>query len=58
MRILTVALWDRFALRSPGYAGLDIVEVQLPALADAGPAELYIEAGTRQSNRIRIWIEP
>jgi uncharacterized protein (TIGR03437 family) len=46
------------ATLAPGYAGLDMVEVQLPALADVGPAELYIEAGTRQSNHIRIWIVP
>ncbi len=46
------------ATLAPGYVGLYVVEVQLPALADTGPAELYIEAGNTASNRIRIWIEP
>jgi hypothetical protein len=32
--------------------------VQLPALVNAGPAELYIASGDQQSNRVRIWIEP
>ncbi len=46
------------AVLAPGYIGLYLVEVQLPALVNAGPAELYIASGSQQSNRVRIWIEP
>ena len=46
------------AVLAPGYIGLYLVEVQLPALVNAGPAELYIGSGDQQSNRVRIWIEP
>jgi uncharacterized protein (TIGR03437 family) len=46
------------AVLAPGYVGLYLVEVQLPALVNAGPAELYVEAEGRESNRVRVWIEP
>jgi uncharacterized protein (TIGR03437 family) len=46
------------AVLAPGYIGLYLVEVQLPALVNAGPAELYISSGDQQSNRVRVWIEP
>jgi uncharacterized protein (TIGR03437 family) len=46
------------AVLAPGYVGLYLVEVQLPALVNAGPAELYIGSGDQQSNRVRVWIEP
>lgn len=46
------------AVLAPGYIGLYLVEVQLPTLVNAGPAELYIEEENQQSNRVRIWIEP
>jgi uncharacterized protein (TIGR03437 family) len=46
------------AVLAPGYIGLYLLEVQLPALVNAGPAELYIASGDQQSNRVRIWIEP
>ncbi len=46
------------AVLAPGYIGLYLVEVQIPALVNAGPAELYIASGDQQSNRVRIWIEP
>ncbi|MGD0015601.1 MAG: hypothetical protein ABSD56_14460 [Bryobacteraceae bacterium] len=46
------------AILAPGYVGLYLVEVQLPALVNAGPAELYIAQENQQSNRVRIWIEP
>jgi uncharacterized protein (TIGR03437 family) len=46
------------AILAPGYIGLYLVEVQLPALVNSGPAELYIEAEGRESNRVRLWIEP
>ena len=46
------------AVLAPGYVGLYLVEVQLPALVNAGPAELYIASDNQQSNRVRVWIEP
>jgi uncharacterized protein (TIGR03437 family) len=46
------------AVLAPGYIGLYLVEVQLPALVNAGPAELYIESDSHESNRVRVWIEP
>ena len=46
------------AVLAPGYIGLYLLEVQLPALVNAGPAELYIGSGDQQSNRVRIWVEP
>jgi hypothetical protein len=35
-----------------------LIEVQLPQLVNAGSAELYIEAGDRQSNRVRLYLSP
>lgn len=46
------------AALAPGYVGLYLVEVQLPALVNAGPAELYLEQETQSSNRVRIWMQP
>lgn len=46
------------ATLAPGYVGLYVVEVRLPALVNRGTAELYIQAGEYSSNRVRIYIEP
>ena len=46
------------ATLAPGYIGFYLIEVQLPALVNSGPAELYIDAGGRQSNRVPLYIEP
>ncbi len=46
------------AILAPGYVGLYLVEVQVPALVNSGPAELYIASDNQQSNRVRIWVEP
>ncbi len=46
------------AVLAPGYIGLYLVEVQMPELANAGPAELYLEQDGRQSNRVRLWMQP
>jgi uncharacterized protein (TIGR03437 family) len=46
------------AVLAPGYVGLYLIEIQLPALVNSGSAELYIEAGGHASNRVRITIEP
>ncbi|MFB3778194.1 MAG: hypothetical protein ACE141_11300 [Bryobacteraceae bacterium] len=46
------------ATLAPGYVGFYLVEVQLPPLVNAGPGELYLEVGGRESNRVRIDLEP
>jgi uncharacterized protein (TIGR03437 family) len=46
------------ATLAPGYVGFYLIEVQLPALVNSGPAELYIDADGRQSNRVPLYIEP
>ena len=46
------------ATLAPGYIGFYLVEVQLPEIVNAGPAELYMEAGAQPSNRVRIYLQP
>ena len=46
------------ATLAPGYAGFYLVEVQLPAIVNAGPAELYLTVGGQESNRVQIVLEP
>ncbi len=46
------------ATLAPGYVGFYLIEVQLPALVNSGPAELYIETDGRPSNRVPLYIEP
>jgi uncharacterized protein (TIGR03437 family) len=46
------------ATLAPGYTGMYVVEVRIPSVVNAGPAELYIDAGGHESNRVRIWVEP
>jgi uncharacterized protein (TIGR03437 family) len=46
------------ATLAPGYVGFYLVEVVMPSLLDAGPAELVVEASGRWSNRVRIYLEP
>ena len=46
------------ATLAPGYIGFYLVEVQLPEIVNAGPAELYMEAGGQPSNRVRIYLLP
>jgi len=43
---------------APGYIGFYLVELQLPPVVNAGPAELYLEAEGQESNRVRIFLEP
>lgn len=45
------------AILAPGYVGYYLVEVELPALLDAGPAELTVEAAGVGSNRVRVYVE-
>ncbi len=46
------------AILAPGYAGLYLVEIQLPEIVNRGPAELYLESEGRQSNRVSLYVEP
>jgi len=46
------------ATLAPGYVGMYMVEIRLPAIVNAGPSELYISADGQESNRVRIQIEP
>ncbi|MCX6622288.1 MAG: hypothetical protein NTY38_14715, partial [Acidobacteria bacterium] len=46
------------ATLAPGYVGFYLVEVQLPDVVNAGPAELMLEAGGQQSNPVRIYLLP
>lgn len=61
----TVHAWlDREAVEvttaalAPGYAGMYVVEIRIPPVVNAGPAELYIDADGHDSNSVRIWVEP
>ena len=46
------------AALAPGYIGFYLIEVQLPALVNAGPAEFYIAADGQESNRVQVVLEP
>jgi uncharacterized protein (TIGR03437 family) len=46
------------ATLAPGYIGFYLIEVQLPAITNAGVSELRIGAGGQDSNRVQIVIEP
>jgi uncharacterized protein (TIGR03437 family) len=44
------------ATLAPGYVGLYLIEMELPAILDAGPAELYLAADGVASNRVRVYL--
>lgn len=46
------------ATLAPGHVGFYVVEVQLPAINNAGTSELYINAGGQDSNKVQVVIEP
>jgi uncharacterized protein (TIGR03437 family) len=46
------------ATLAPGYIGFYLIEVQLPAIVNAGPAEFYITADGQESNRVQVVLEP
>jgi uncharacterized protein (TIGR03437 family) len=46
------------ATLAPGYIGFYLIEVQLPAITNAGVSELHIGAGGQESNHVQIVIEP
>jgi len=45
------------ATLAPGYIGFYLIEIQIPRIANSGPAELYLEAEGQQSNRVRLYVE-
>ena len=46
------------AALAPGYIGFYLVELQLPAIVNAGQAELYLTADGQESNRVQVVLEP
>ncbi|MBI4910070.1 MAG: hypothetical protein HY820_41005 [Acidobacteria bacterium] len=46
------------ATLAPGYIGFYLIEIQLPQIVNAGPAELFLQAGPGQSNRVRLYLSP
>jgi len=44
------------ATLAPGYIGFYLIEVQLPAIVNEGPAELYLDADGNSSNRVRLYL--
>jgi uncharacterized protein (TIGR03437 family) len=46
------------ATLAPGYIGFYLIEVQLPAVTNAGVSELHIAAAGQESNHVQIVIEP
>ena len=46
------------AVLAPGYVGLYLVELQLPSIVNYGPAELVIAIDGKESNRVRLYVEP
>lgn len=46
------------ATLAPDYVGFYLIEIQLPAIVNIGSAELFVEAGSHESNRVRLYTEP
>lgn len=46
------------AILAPGYVGLYLVEIQLPTVVNYGPTELVISIDGKESNRVRLYVEP
>ena len=46
------------AILAPGYVGFYLVEAELPPVANFGAAQLYVDAGGQESNRVQFVIEP
>ncbi len=42
------------ATLAPGYVGFYLIEVEIPAVVNGGPAELYIASGAQSSGRVSI----
>lgn len=64
VRANVAAFVDRTAVRvtratlASGYIGFYLVEIELPALVNAGPAELYLTVDGQDSNRVRLYLAP
>ena len=46
----------RRATLAPGYIGFYLIEVDIPAVVNSGPAELVIRSGGLDSNRVRLYL--
>ncbi|MEO5925322.1 MAG: hypothetical protein ABIR70_15985 [Bryobacteraceae bacterium] len=51
VEVLRAVLW-------PGYSGVYLVELEVPATLQYGFAELFLQVGGQESNRVRVYIEP
>ena len=40
------------------FIGYYMIEIEVPAIVNYGPAELYLEAAGKSSNRVRVYIQP
>jgi uncharacterized protein (TIGR03437 family) len=40
------------------FIGYYMIEIEVPAVVNYGPAELYLEAAGKASNRVRVYIQP
>jgi uncharacterized protein (TIGR03437 family) len=40
------------------FIGYYMIEIEVPAIVNYGPAELYFEAAGKSSNRVRVYIQP
>jgi uncharacterized protein (TIGR03437 family) len=45
------------ATLAPGFIGFYQIELELPAINNAGPAELYLQVDGVESNRVQFVIE-
>lgn len=46
------------ATLAPGYIGFYLIEAQLPAVANLGTSELFLNAGGQESNRVQMVLQP
>jgi uncharacterized protein (TIGR03437 family) len=46
------------ATLAPGHIGFYLVELQLPAITNAGMSELHLVVDGKESNKVQVWIEP
>jgi len=40
------------------FIGYYMIEIEVPSIVNYGPAELYLEAAGKSSNRVRVYIQP
>jgi uncharacterized protein (TIGR03437 family) len=45
------------ATLAPGYVGYYLIEVQMPEILNAGPADLYLSADGQESNHVRVIVD-